>query len=82
MPIMEVTLPPCAPPRVRLAVPVIAPTFDRAIVPVPPMIEALEPRETKPVYTAGVALELISAPPLVMPVPFKVSELYALVVWP
>ena len=79
MPMIEAMLPPCAPPRVKLYPPVRVPLLDRAIVPVPPMTKASEPKVTRPAYVAGVELELTSAPPLVMPVPFNVNELYALV---
>ena len=47
--------------------------FEIAIVPVPPIIEEVDPRVNKPPYVAPVAELFIIAPPLKTPVPLIVS---------
>ena len=67
-----VSVPPAAPPNVNpKPEPVIVPTLETVIAPVPPSIEAEEPNVTKPLYVHADP-EFIKAPPLEIPVPFKV----------
>ena len=70
---MLVIFPPCAPPRVRPNAPVIVPALLMAIVPVPPIMLLALPNVSKPSYVAPVALLLMIAPLLEMPVPLIVS---------
>ena len=77
------TLPPCAPPKVRVKpAPVIVPELESVILPVPPMIEAFAPKLTKPAYVAAVLLELIKAPAPEIPVPLKDRALVFVTVVP
>lgn len=75
-PTILATLPPCVPPSVRVKpTPVIVPELESVILPVSLPIDALEPKLTKPAYVTAVPLELVKAPRLETPVPFKTKEL-------
>ena len=74
VPIMLAIEPPCAPPNVNPnPLPVMVPVFEMAIVPEPPMMLLALPSVSKPAYVAPVAEPLITAPPLLMPVPLTVN---------
>ena len=76
VPITLATLPPCAPPKVRVKpAPVIVPELESVMLPAPPVIEAFAPKLTKPAYVAAVLLELIKAPAPAIPVPLKARVL-------
>ena len=71
---MLAMLPPADPPRVRPNVaPVMVPAWLSAMVPVSPTIELGDPSVTNPENVAAVVLLFISAPLLLMPVPFNVK---------
>jgi hypothetical protein len=71
-PTMLATLPPCAPPKVRVKpAPVIVPELESVMLPAPPVIKVFAPKLTKPAYVAAVPLELIKAPAPEIPVPLK-----------
>ena len=74
VPKILVNVPPWAPPNVKLnPAPVIVPTLDIAIVPVPPIIEEDAASDNKPLYVTATP-EFIKAPLFEIPVPASESD--------
>ncbi len=80
---LAILLPVAAPPRVRpKPEPVIVPAFERMMLPLLATMLLALPSVTNPIYVPAVALLLVRAPPLLMPVPFKVSAFVFVIVVP
>ena len=83
VPMMLARVPPVLPPRLSaLPAPVRVPVLLSTMAPWSATMLLSLPNVIKPTYVAVVLLALISAPPALMPLPFKLSGLLAVMVVP